>query len=659
MQQALLEKQAQRSYERLAYRLRPSLAGLAQEDQDRFFARLQQQMSAILGPLLHLYGNMYDFFYHLEQVLFSAARYYAERSMNLRTLDRQREAQPLWFQSEQMVGAMCYVDLFAGNLQGLRERIPYLQELGITYLHLMPFFRSPEKNNDGGYAVSSFREVAPHIGSMEELAELASLLHARGISLVVDFVYNHTADEHEWALKALAGDPIYQDYFYMFPDRTMPDAYEQHLREIFPEQAPGSFTFYPQIDKWVWTTFNHFQWDLNYRNPDVFREMLGEMLFLANNGIDVLRLDAVAFTWKELGTSCENLPQAHSIIQAFHALLKVVAPGVLLKSEAIVHPDEVNRYFGVGEQAGKECQLSYHPLLMVLLWESLATREVKLLNRSMEKRFNVPFNAAWVNYVRVHDDIGWGFADEDAAEIGINGFDHRRFLNEFYTGRFPGSFARGLPFNFNPKTQDMRISGTTASLAGLEAALEKADDLEIEHAIRRILLIHSVIYSIGGIPLIYLNDELGMLNDYRYEDDPSKSADNRWVHRPQTDWEKNEKRHDPSRIEGRVFAGFRQLAALRRSLPALAGQSMKLIYSNNPHIFAFLRGFGTDERMMVIANFSDHSQSLDARLLTAHGLRLHIIDLITGRPPIAEGEDRLVLEAYQYMWIARQHDQSP
>ena len=338
-----------------------------------------------------------------------------------------------------MLGGVCYVDLFAGNLAGIRARLPYLRELGLTYLHLMPLFKVPMPENDGGYAVSSYREVNPALGTIAELSALAGELRREGISLVVDFVFNHTSDEHDWARRALAGDPEYQDYYYMFPDRTMPDAYEKNLREIFPEVRHGSFTYRPDADaghRWVWTTFNSYQWDLNYSNPAVFRAMLEEMLRLANAGIEVLRLDAVAFIWKQMGTACENLPEAHLLIQAFNALARIAAPALLFKSEAIVHPDEVAKYIDPGE-----CQLSYNPLLMALLWESLATREVKLLRHSMHERFKINPACAWVNYVRCHDDIGWTFDDENAVQVGINGYGHRQFLNAFYTGRFPGSFA--------------------------------------------------------------------------------------------------------------------------------------------------------------------------------------------------------------------------
>ncbi len=502
-----LKTETARSFARLVPRLEQAFADqLTTSDWTTFRRRLDEHFPRLFPLLLDLYGDRYDFFYHLEQILNLAAGSWCSRSAGLKQLDADRERNPTWHQSEQMLGGVCYVDLFAGDLSTLRDKVHYFKESGLTYLHLMPIFRTPAGDSDGGYAVSDYRQVDPRLGTMDDLGMLADELRVEGISLVLDFVFNHTSDGHRWAKAALAGDPEYMDYYFIFPDRAMPDAYDRTLREIFPDKHRGSFSYRSEIDSWVWTTFNTFQWDLNYRNPAVFRDMAGEMLFLANAGAEVLRLDALAFVWKELGTDCENLPKAHTLIQAFNALLRMAAPALLFKSEAIVHPDEVNKYIGVDE-----CQLSYNPLLMALLWNSMATREVRLLRHSMAHRFRIPEGTTWVNYVRCHDDIGWTFDDADAGMLGINGLDHRRFLNAFFTGRFPGSFARGLPFQENPRTGDARISGMLASLAGLEQALQSHNPAEIELSIRRILLLHAVIFSIGGIPLIYLGDEIGAL----------------------------------------------------------------------------------------------------------------------------------------------------
>lgn len=636
---AWIEKEAKRSLERLAPRYEAVLA--KSKDADVFRARLNKEFPRLFGLLQHLYGQRYDFFYHLEKILVSLAEYFVARPAELKALDQQREANLNWFQSEQMLGAVCYVDLFAGNLSKMKAKIPYLKEMGVTYLHLMPLFKVPETNNDGGYAISDYRNVNPKIGTMKELAKLAADLRKEGISLVLDFVFNHTSNEHEWAKKAVAGEESFADYYYIFPDRTMPDAYEQSLREIFPEQAPGNFTYLPDVNKWVWTSFYNFQWDLNYSNPEVFNAMAGEMLFLANQGVEILRFDALAFIWKKLGTSCESLPEAHMVIQAYNALVKIVAPALLFKSEAIVHPDAVASYI-----SWEECPLSYNPTMMALLWEALATRNVNLLRSSMAKRYAIPQNCAWVNYVRVHDDIGWTFADEDARELWIDGHHHRQFLNRFYSGEFSGTFATGLPFGHNPKTGDMRISGTAASLAGLEQALERKNDVGIEMAIRKILLLHSVILSTGGIPLIYMGDEIASLNDYSYRQDPEKAADSRWAHRQIHDWERAEKRHDAKTIEGRVYTGLLKLIEARKANPALGAGQVTFFPSQNMAILGYIR----NRSVLCLCNFSENVETISRDTIAAYiTMGKELQDLLTGET--LELEHELKMQPYQVMWI--------
>jgi amylosucrase len=640
-----LHRQIQISQRRLLPRLQARFSESAAADPQgwaQFIERLAANFPQLFSLYFQLYANQYDFFYHLEDLLSSMACSWIERSPDLKLLDAKRELDPDWFQSNQMLGGVVYVDLFAGDLNGVREKIPYFKDLGLTYLHLMPLFRSPQGDNDGGYAVSSYREVNPTLGTMRQLADLAGELREEGISLVVDLVFNHTSDEHTWALGALHDDPDFQEYYRIFPDRRMPDAYEKNLREIFPDEHPGAFTYREEINKWVWTTFHAYQWDLNYANPAVFNRMAEEMLFLANQGVEVLRLDAVAFIWKEMGTNCENLPQAHQLIQAFNSVARIAAPALLFKSEAIVHPDEVIRYIHPDE-----CQLSYNPLLMALLWDSLATREVRLLRQALQERFALPAGCAWVNYVRCHDDIGWTFSDEDAKRLGIDGYNHRQFLNTFYTGRFTGSFARGLPFQENPATGDARISGTCASLAGLEKALKEETDQEVELAIRRILLIHGIILTIGGIPLIYLGDEIGTLNDYSFRNDPDKANDSRWVHRPFMDWEKARHREDEHSIEGRIFNGMKRLIELRKGHPEFSGIQTAVILTDNIHILGYVRSRGS-ERALIFANFSEGEQTLPANLLRLYGLSYKFMDLLSGKTiPLQD----LTLEPYQFVCL--------
>jgi len=620
--------------------LRPLLAALFTDDAQRtiFLTRLEERFVPLADLLLGLYGDRADFAEQFERILTTAAYAFIARPPAMHALDASRDAQ--WFQNERMVGGVCYVDLYAGNLKGIRERIPYFQELGLTYLHLMPLFRSPSPQNDGGYAVSSFRAVRPQLGTMEELTELATELRVHGISLVLDMVMNHTSDEHEWAIRAKEGDPSYQGYYLMFPDDTLPKLYEQNLREIFPEQAPGNFTYVSELQRWVWTTFHRYQWDLNYAKPAVFNAMLGEMLFLANHGIEVLRLDAVPFLWKELGTSCENLPQAHALVRVLNLLFQVAAPATIFKAEAIVHPDEIVKYIG------QECAISYNPLLMVLMWEAMASGWTHLLQHSMTKRFNIPANAAWVNYIRSHDDIGWGFANEDCAEVGIDGGIHRIFLNRFYTGQVEGSFAVGLPFGYNPHNGDMRICGTTASLAGLEQAVQRDDAYAIDLSIRRILAMMSVILTVGGIPLLYLGDEVGTLNDYSYQHDEAKAADNRWVHRPYANEQALAQRHDPTSVAGGIFGNLQHMIALRKSHPIFAAYNpTNWLNGNNTHTVLFARQQG-QQAIYVAVNFSAYSQSLDLRQFVR---REHVTDLLTETS--YKRDELLTLPPYGMVWL--------
>lgn len=641
-----LDKQSHTSLQRLLPRLDARFKEQVDADEwQNYLQRLKYHFPRLFKCLYHVYGAQYDFFYHLENILASATQMWLERPSELKALDAMREADPHWYQSNRLVGAMCYIDLFAGDLQGMFERIPYLKEMGINYLHLMPLFKEPEGDNDGGYAVSSYREINTKIGTMEQLSELAGELRARGISLCLDFVFNHTSDEHDWAQQALAGDPEYQSYYRLFPDRSMPEAYEKNLITIFPDERPGSFTYRNGLKKWVWTTFHNYQWDLNYENPIVFSRMLEEMLFLANQGVEILRLDAVAFIWKKLGTTSQNLPEAHVLIQAFNAVVHIAAPAMVFKSEAIVHPDEVSKYI-----SEEECQLSYNPQLMALLWEALATQDVNILRHAMERRFSIPENCAWVNYVRCHDDIGWAFSNDDVAAFNLDPGAHRHFLTRFYTGKFEGSFARGLPFQEDPETGDARVSGTCASLTGLEKAVEEKDEAGVDLAIRRIMLLYGVTLTIGGIPVIYLGDELGALNDYTYDQDLEKVGDTRWVHRPAFDWGKVEERHDPKSISGRVYHGLLRLIQIRQQNLAFTRSETEIVDTGNKHVFGYFRNHD-HYNVLVLANFSGLPQSLEARRLRMLGLRKTVVDLVAGKAITATRE--LLLDPYDFMVLAK------
>lgn len=599
------------------------------EDWKTFSGRLQTHFPVLMYELDNVYGANEAVLPMLEQLIANAWQSYSKRSKALKKIDSVREGNPDWMLSNKQVGGVCYVDLFAGDLQGLKAKIPYFQELGLTYLHLMPLFKCSEGKSDGGYAVSSYRDVNPALGSIDDLREVIAALHEAGISAVVDFIFNHTSNEHHWAVECAAGNPQYDNFYYIFPDRQMPDQYDRTLREIFPDQHPGGFSQLAD-GRWVWTTFNSFQWDLNYSNPWVFNAMAGEMMFLANLGVDILRMDAVAFIWKQIGTNCESLPQAHALIRAFNSVMRIAAPAVFFKSEAIVHPDEVVQYI-----AQNECQLGYNPLQMALLWNTLATREVNLLHQALTYRHNLPEHTAWVNYVRSHDDIGWTFADEDAGQLGINGYHHRQFLNRFFVNHFDGSFARGEPFQYNPTTGDCRVSGTAAALVGLAQ--------NDPFAVDRLKLLYSIAFSTGGLPLIYLGDEVGTLNDDEWAQDENKRDDSRWAHRPRYNETLYSQRHDPSTTAGQIYQGLRHMIAIRQENPRFDGGRLVTFDTKNKHIIGYIR----NNALLVFGNFSEHPQTISAHTLQAMPFQAR--DLISGST-VKLNED-LTLRPYQVLWL--------
>ncbi|ADI14158.1 amylosucrase [Truepera radiovictrix] len=621
---------------------------LAPADRQLFQLRLVRQFENLYEALVPLYGARDDFAELLGRLVQLLARAYAARPEKLKALDLERDLTPDWFQREGVVGYVAYAERFAGTLKGVEAHLDYLKELRVTYLHLMSVIKTREGENDGGYAVADYLDVQPQLGTLEDLERLCARLRSEGISLCLDFVLNHCADTHPWAERARAGDPFYRDFFYVFPDRTLPDAFERTLPEVFPDFAPGNFSFVPELG-WVWTTFHRYQWDLNYTNPEVFLAITDTLLQLANKGVEVFRLDAVAFMWKRLGTDCQNQPEVHEILQALRACSRIAASATLHKAEAIVSPQQLIRYFGTGKGFGKASNLAYHNSLMVQFWSALASRDTRLMTYVLKNFPRIPPTTAWATYIRCHDDIGWAVTDEDAAAVGLDGHLHRAFLSDFYAGHFPGSFAVGEVFQFNPETQDRRISGTFASLAGLERALEQGDPDEIALSLERILLGYALMLGFGGTPLLYMGDELGLLNDYSYTQHPETAGDNRWLHRPYMDWAKAARRREAGSLEARLFGGVQHLIGVRARTPQLhAAYQAEIAETYHPHLFAYARPhpLGT---LLCVYNFSERPQEADVGLLSAHGLDAPY-DLITGAR-VATGP--LPLPPYGRRWLVQ------
>lgn len=647
-------------YEQLSHSLLNNILNniapkIAKQDLRYFYTRLGANFYAIHSLFEKLYGGREDFEEQAQLLVETMAKQYISRPEKLRTLDIERELDYNWFLSQKWVGMTLYCNGFAGNLKGMRENLHYFQELGVNLVHIMPILRCPEGKSDGGYAVSDFRKIDPRIGTLEDLQNLSDDMQERDILLTLDVVLNHTSDEHEWAQKARAGDEKYQDYFYTFESRTMPDMFEQSMLEVFPETAPGNFTWDEEMQRWVMTVFNNYQWDLNYSNPAVFIEMLDVILYWANMGADILRLDAVAFLWKKIGSTCQNEREAHLILQLLKDCCQVVAPGVLFIAEAIVAPLEVTKYFGEDAVIAKECEIAYNATYMALLWDAVATKNAKLLNQGIK---NVPVKlerATWLNYARCHDDIGLGFDDKDIALAGYEPANHRKFLIDYYSGKFDGSHARGVLFGENDKTGDARISGTLASLVGLQYAMETGDPIAAENAIKLILLFHSMILAFGGIPLIYYGDEIGTINDDSYVNDPIKAGDSRWVHRHVIDWEKAELRHTSGTVEYAIFTALKRMIAVHKETSIFADFNNRyLVEVDNPHLFVFERYDinRVSERVLVVANFDGKPQNLDLDSLVSWGAPHYgqLVDLYTGqRPDIFK--NTLVVPSFGFYWL--------
>ena len=619
--------------------------------EELFELRVERRRRELVEALEMLYGR--DTAMPLADRLVDLAHHaYLERPHDLHVLDLKRSLQPDWLQLPQMVGYAAYTERFAENLKGVEEKIPYLRELGVTYLHLMPLLEPRSGDNDGGYAVRDYRAVRSDLGTVEDLRHLATTLRENGVSLVLDLVLNHVAREHDWAVRARAGEKHYQDYFHLYPDRRQPDAYERTLPEVFPDFAPGNFSWDEDLQQWVWTTFNAWQWDLDWSNPDVLVEFAELILFLANLGVEVLRLDAIAFLWKRMGTTCQNEPEVHAVTQVLRTLARIACPALAFKAEAIVAPHDLVQYLGTGRHYGKVSDLAYHNTLMVQIWSMLATADSRLAVHTIERLPRAPSSASWITYVRCHDDIGWAITDDDTTGVGLSGYHHRRFLSDWYSGLYPGSTAHGLVFQENPATGDRRISGTTAALTGLSAAVQPD---EVDSAIGRFFLTHAIVYAWGGIPVIWSGDELAMANDPRWAAEEGHETDNRWAHRPRLDWRRAEQRQDRRTVAGRVFSGLAHLAQVRASLPQLhASVRSEVLPVDDGGVLAIVRRAPIGP-MVCLYNITNETRVFPAGRVAELGLT-EAWDAMSARNVEPDGEGRYWLTPYAAWWLVERPD---
>ena len=574
-------------------------------------------------------------------------RSWTERSDRLKRLDASRLQDPDWYKKQDMLGMQMYVDAFAGNLNGVHSKLDYIQECGVNYLHLMPLLQSPKGRSDGGYAVADFRKIQPELGTMEDLAALTNDCHKHGISVCLDFVMNHTSEDHEWARRARAGEAEYQDRYFFYDDWTIPEEYEKKVPQVFPTTAPGNFSWCEEAGKVVMTTFYPYQWDLNYANPAVFIDMTENMLFLCNQGIDIIRLDAVPYIWKELGTNCRNLPQVHKLVRMMRIVCEIVCPGTLLLGEVVMEPSKVVPYFGTVEKP--ECHMLYNVTTMASTWHTVATKDTRLLRDQLNKVFALPKEYGFLNYLRCHDDIGWGLDYAFLKWLGVEETPHKKYLNDYLTGKWPGSPARGELYNDDPRLGDARLCGTTASLCGIETARHEKNEDKLKTALRLDIMLHAYMFTLSGIPILYSGDEIAQENDYSYHNDPDKAADSRYLHRGKMNWEAAEKRKESDTPEGKIFSALRILENIRSEHRCFDGKADTWTLNIWDQSLLGIGRYYDREKLIALYNFSDEEKR--TTLWNEDG---NLFDLFTGH---AVNKREVEIPAKSFRWLLCDFDE--
>ena len=601
-----------------------------------FAQRMEKHQDELRWLYMELYGNDAMYAELCEQM----HDYYLKRSTELKKRDIKKEKNPDWFKEKEMLGMMLYIDNFAGNLKGVEKKLAYLKECNVNCLHLMPFLDTPKGKSDGGYAVADFRKVRLDLGTMKDLARLTEKCHENGMNVCMDFVMNHTSEEHEWAKRARAGEGEYMSRYFFYDNGDIPARYEETVPQVFPTTAPGNFTWLPEIGHYVLTTFYPYQWDLNYRNPRVFNEMMYNFLFLANQGMDIIRIDAVPYIWKELGTSCRNLKEVHTIVRMMRMIAEIVCPSVILLGEVVMEPEKVVPYFGTVEKP--ECHMLYNVTTMATTWNSIATRDIRLLKKQMDIVSRLPKQYTFLNYLRCHDDIGWGLDFDTMKQWGMEEPSHKRYLNDYFTGKIAGSISRGELYNDDPVTQDARFCGTTASMCGIEAAGFEGNAEKMQTAIQEDLMLHAYMLTQSGIPMLYSGDELGQVNDYSYKDDAEKASDSRYLHRGAFLWELADKRKDLSTVQGQLFQMLNRLEQIRRQENVFSQEAEVYTYDvHNDSILGILREY-KGERFIALFNFSENEQTA---WMQEEGI---FRNLVNGE--IVEVKDP-VLKGYEFVWM--------
>ncbi|WP_044914494.1 alpha-amylase family protein [Butyrivibrio sp. WCE2006] len=610
---------------------------MAKKKESVFDKRLENyydELKWLYGELYH--GDEQAFNYFITML----RHFYDTRDKSLKEWDEKKEKNPGWFTGCNMLGMLMYTGCFGGTLQGVRSHLDYVQSVGVNYIHLMPLLESPKDRSDGGYAVADFRKVQPELGTMDDLYELAADLHSRDMSLCLDFVMNHTSEDHEWAVRARRGEKEFQDRYFFYDDWNEPNDYEETVPQVFPQTAPGNFIWCSEAGKVVMTTFYPYQWDLNYRNPTVFNDMTANMLFLCNQGVDIIRLDAVPYIWKTLGTSCRNLPQVHTLVRIMRIATQIVCPGTILLGEVVMEPSKVVPYFGTVEKP--ECHMLYNVTTMASTWHTVATKDVRLLKHQLGIAFALPKQYIFLNYLRCHDDIGWGLDYDFLRKFSVEQVSHKKFLNDTLRGVLPGSSHRGELYNDDPKLGDARLCGTTASLCGIEAAEYELDERKLDWSIKLDIMLHAFLFTQSGIPVLYSGDEIGQLNDYSYHEDPIKCSDSRYLHRGNFDWKSAAQRRKSGTRQKRIFDGIKKLAGLRAKHRVFdCAADVWIVETWNEHVLGIGRYYN-GEKLIALFNFGDYEETA---WINEEG---NYKNLLTGKK--CEAKD-LVVPAHDFIWL--------
>ena len=476
------------------------MAGSGKTINKKFIDKFSMYYDELKWLYIELYNNEFTF----SRLCDNMEKAYSKRSADLKKLDKVREEDKQWYKSPDMVGTMIYADDFADTLSGVQKKLGFVQKLNINMLHLMPFLDSPKAASDNGKAVSNYKKIRSDLGKMEDLKSLAQACHRKNICICSDFIMNHTSSSHIWAKKAQNGEGEYMSRYFFYDNPDIPNSYDLTVPQVYPATAPGNFTYIPEIDHFVMTTFYPYEWDLNYSNPKVFNEMVNNLLFLANQGIDMFKLKDISYIWKEIGTNCRNLKQVHTIIRMLRIITEVVCPGVLLMGDAEGSLEDIVSYFGTEDKP--ECHLVIDKDASDTIWHTMATGNCKLIKRRLDKVNTVSKDNIFVNYLRSFDPIDWRLDYDILKEDEIDPAAHRKYLNDFFTGKITEGIAYGEIVNDDPIVMEDKLEGSVMALCGLKTVSASLDDSSIETAIRKIILLYAYLMMEAGIPWVHCAD---------------------------------------------------------------------------------------------------------------------------------------------------------